>query len=65
MQAILIIGDGMADRPIDEPSYQTPLEAAELRAITLGLSLLDSHILVSDALSPNVKFQYLFDKLVR
>jgi 2,3-bisphosphoglycerate-independent phosphoglycerate mutase len=29
MRAILIVGDGMADRPIKELGYKTPLEAAE------------------------------------
>lgn len=29
MKAILIIGDGMADRPIKELNYKTPLEAAK------------------------------------
>ena len=29
MRAILIIGDGMADRPVKELGYKTPLEAAE------------------------------------
>ena len=31
MRAIMIIGDGMADRPIPELGYRTPLEAADPR----------------------------------
>jgi len=31
MKILLIIGDGMADRPLKELSYLTPLEAAEPR----------------------------------
>src|SRR3990172_1913934 len=29
MRAIMIVGDGMADRPVPELGYKTPLEAAE------------------------------------
>lgn len=52
MRAIVVVGDGMADRPLRDLSYRTPLEAASLKSIDRLASSGASGLL--DPISPGV-----------